>query len=366
MAKWAIFSLLVTLALAACAPAAPPSSPVEGVGRTWAIYLSGQQPAVLGATVEQGVQVVSDMAQLKVQTGQDAVAIWIDTAVVGQIDQAWLAARYRQRNPLFLIGSGAHQHLLALIGDDTRKPSMAMAAFRQHMERPHIQEGIWPQIPPVAELISQSQRLLMEGPVKTESVSIAEAPLRVREFAKKLGPKEVAQTLRIGSDIYLFIVGGWEILRVQREMGVVQASVSRRTGAPHVAIWRLQTDGLPVDVQGEPEYLPQVVNWHGLPEVPIADEAVLITPVAGTKGNGAFHVSGYIRAFEATFNLRLRDQSGKEIALQHGMAASGAPDWGSFLVRLPYQGKGKATLELFVVSMKDGSEILLRSIPVER
>ena len=78
-------------------------------------------------------------------------------------------------------------------------------------------------------------------------------------------------------------------------------------------------------------------------------------------------ISGNARVFEATVSFRLRDTAGNVLAEGFTTAAEGAPGRGDFEGELAFKpdGSGQGQLEVFEVSMKDGSDRNKVIIPVE-
>lgn len=71
--------------------------------------------------------------------------------------------------------------------------------------------------------------------------------------------------------------------------------------------------------------------------------------------------------FEATVSFRLRDSNGNILAQGFTMATNGAPERGEFSAELIFDSAsaGKGQIEVFEVSMKDGSDINKVIIPIE-
>lgn len=78
-------------------------------------------------------------------------------------------------------------------------------------------------------------------------------------------------------------------------------------------------------------------------------------------------VKGQARVFEGVFQYRVTS-AGKQILLQDQYQTEGAPAWGDFEISFDksLSDKKGATLELFVYSAKDGSEIDVLSIPLDK
>lgn len=78
-------------------------------------------------------------------------------------------------------------------------------------------------------------------------------------------------------------------------------------------------------------------------------------------------VKGNARIFEATVSYRLKDGNGNILAQGSTMASAGAPERGDFEAVLNFapSSAGKGQLEVFEVSMKDGSDQNVVTIPVQ-
>jgi len=90
---------------------------------------------------------------------------------------------------------------------------------------------------------------------------------------------------------------------------------------------------------------------------PVADQ-IITSPVM---------IRGNARVFEANVNFRLKDANGNILAQGYTTAAAGAPDRGDFNAELSYAtaSAGKGQLEIYEVSMKDGSDLNMVIVPVE-
>jgi len=92
----------------------------------------------------------------------------------------------------------------------------------------------------------------------------------------------------------------------------------------------------------------------------------VIYPQSGQKVRSPLEVRGSARVFEAAVSARLRDGSGKILAVAHGVATRGAPERGDFVISIPFNvaGPGSGNLEVFWGSPKDGREMDLIKVPV--
>lgn len=91
------------------------------------------------------------------------------------------------------------------------------------------------------------------------------------------------------------------------------------------------------------------------------------SPLSGQIIASPVEISGSARVFEATVSFRLKDEQGKILAQGFANASQGAPERGDFKGQLAFKpaGAGKGQIEVFEVSMKDGSDRNKVIIPVE-
>ncbi|MEA4924459.1 MAG: Gmad2 immunoglobulin-like domain-containing protein [Syntrophomonadaceae bacterium] len=100
----------------------------------------------------------------------------------------------------------------------------------------------------------------------------------------------------------------------------------------------------------------------------VNEPAIWVTsPATGQVITSPVEISGNARVFEATVNYRLKDAQGNVLAEGHANASQGAPGRGDFKGQLAFTTSepGKGQLEVFEVSMKDGSDRNKVVIPVE-
>jgi hypothetical protein len=90
------------------------------------------------------------------------------------------------------------------------------------------------------------------------------------------------------------------------------------------------------------------------------------SPASGQKVVSPLQVKGSARVFEATVNIRLKDESGKTITESYATASEGAPGRGQFELSLPFNAAspGRGELEVFWASPKDGKELDKVAVPV--
>ena len=103
--------------------------------------------------------------------------------------------------------------------------------------------------------------------------------------------------------------------------------------------------------------------------MPSTSDIIRISPLSGAKWDGgSLNILGVSRAFEGTVNWRLKGSSGDEIMYGYTTATQGM-GWGLFSLHIDaalLEGKTPASLDLFLVSMRDGSEYSQVSLPLKR
>lgn len=111
----------------------------------------------------------------------------------------------------------------------------------------------------------------------------------------------------------------------------------------------------------------RIVIDVGAPAVSSDGNTAVYQPAPNADVARTFHLSGAARAFEATYLWRVRDTNGTVVAGAPGVASIGTSAlWGSFDVdvALPASISGNATLEVYQVSPKDGSEVSQVTVPL--
>lgn len=139
--------------------------------------------------------------------------------------------------------------------------------------------------------------------------------------------------------------------------------VHTATQFPSVDRVALRLEGEPVDVfSAEGVELPATLSRADVEEQ--APAILVESPVPGETVSGPLHVRGTANTFEATLELQLVDEGGRELAATFATATCGTGCRGTFTADLPFEGTGPATLRAFERSAKDGSETKLVEIPV--
>ncbi len=122
----------------------------------------------------------------------------------------------------------------------------------------------------------------------------------------------------------------------------------------------------------------KAIDWWGhvgLSEQPFSrdlsavnEPAIWVTsPSSGQIISSPVEIKGNARVFEATVSYRIKDASGNILAEGFTNASEGAPGRGDFQTKVGFTtaGPGKGQIEVFEVSMKDGSDRNKVIIPVK-
>lgn len=139
------------------------------------------------------------------------------------------------------------------------------------------------------------------------------------------------------------------------------AGTTYRLGVDDARPWRVSVQPgasggmrLYVDIGGDP----RTVNRN----------IAVYSPIVGQTVTGSITIAGAARVYEANVSWRLRDSGGREVARGFTTATTGTgPVWGSFQTTVPVPSglSGKATLEVFWGSPRDGTDQDVVSIPLE-
>ena len=88
-------------------------------------------------------------------------------------------------------------------------------------------------------------------------------------------------------------------------------------------------------------------------------------PLQDNKISSPVTVKGQARVFEAQFKIVIQDGQ-NIIASQQVLASSGAPEWGNFEVKIPFEQPktGNGQIIFYTMSPKDGSPIVQEVWPV--
>ncbi len=157
-----------------------------------------------------------------------------------------------------------------------------------------------------------------------------------------------------------FTAGGGSLsmqLRVAQVVGTL-------TQFPTVRNVRFLIEGTPVEsIGGEGVMVSPAVTLGDFEDVL---PAILVEgPVPGAAVKSPFRLYGSANVFEAQFNMRIM-QGATVVTERSVMARSGSGTRGRFsqAIRYPSSARGRATLEVFDVSEKDGSRTDVVRIPV--
>lgn len=100
----------------------------------------------------------------------------------------------------------------------------------------------------------------------------------------------------------------------------------------------------------------------------VSEPVIWVTaPAPGQVISSPVEIKGTARVFEATISYRIVDSTGKKLAEGFTNASAGAPERGEFSTKVSFKtsGPGKGKIEVFWLSMKDGSVQDKVSVPVE-
>lgn len=109
------------------------------------------------------------------------------------------------------------------------------------------------------------------------------------------------------------------------------------------------------------------VDVGGVPGA-VNQNLAVYSPIVGQTVTGNVTIAGAARVYEANVSWRLRDSGGREVARGFTTATTGSgPVWGSFQTTVPIPSglSGRATLEVFWGSPRDGSDQDVVSIPLQ-
>jgi hypothetical protein len=183
-------------------------------------------------------------------------------------------------------------------------------------------------------------------------VTLAQAPLRVREAAQQLATSRVGYVIPDGDVSYLIISTGMggeriDVAGARRAGTIIDIDVrTNATKGEALIIAKLNaavTDTRLVQfhLDGYAAGIPALVNADNLPLVTLPDKEalVMVMPAGGDRiAGGTVQVSGYARIFEANVSVAVYSAGkGRILGQQNVTAAIGAPNWGSFKINVPYE-----------------------------
>ncbi len=215
------------------------------------------------------------------------------------------------------------------------------------------------QVPPTKEVARAAlEELINVNPVGPGAVRVIPAATKIKGINVKDGLATVdfsqevlsANTGAIGEALGIQSIVNTltEFPEIQKVSFMVEGKVDQRTMDwwGHVGLYE-QPFSRDVSVVNEP------VIW-------------VTSPAPGQKVASPLQVKGSARVFEATVNIKLKDESGKTIAESFATASEGAPGRGQFELSLPFNAPspGRGELEVFWTSPKDGKELDKIAVPV--
>lgn len=292
-------------------------------------------------------------------------------------------------------GSAATRELIQqLVYTATEEPGLKRVRFTENGGKQAIVDQVQVDGPVARENVFGYQRPGTQDPLRIEGVtpaatlttsaSVEDVAPAMARFTITLGGPEVAPPARI---LPAFTVnvraakdlpGKWE-LDVQvsgtdaatkettvdktplRTYAVSRAQgVTYRLGLDDLRPWRAMVLYAPTRI---------VIDVGGPPQAVSADgNTAVYLPAPGAEVGRTFHLSGAVRAFEATYLWRVTDTNGKVVAGAPATASIGTNAlWGSAEtdVTLPAGTAGNVTLEVYQVSPKDGSVVSTATVPLQ-
>ncbi|MBX3001885.1 MAG: LysM peptidoglycan-binding domain-containing protein [Caldilineaceae bacterium] len=154
---------------------------------------------------------------------------------------------------------------------------------------------------------------------------------------------------------------GDTLFSIARRFGTTVAELSRLNGITNPNLIRVgQRLRLPT-----PATPPTPMPAPAAPWSPPAAQIEVLSPVAEAVYRSPIEVIGFSQTFEAVVNLRLRDEAGETIAERFTMGGSvDGFDFFQTSLRFVTDRRQNATLEVFEISAKDGSEIHKVTLPL--
>ncbi len=216
------------------------------------------------------------------------------------------------------------------------------------------------EIPKTPAIGSASMVALLEGPNDDELGARPAMYTAIPEGTRFLGLsiKDGVATVDLSRE---FESGGGSASVLGRLAQVVYTL----TQFPTVKGVKFELDGEPVGAfSGEGVILDQAVDRDDyLDQLPVI---FVDRPAWGGVLANPARISGVANAFEATFQVRIRNGAGRILAQKQVMATCGTGCWGTFDERIPYTvgNAGWGTLQVYELSAKDGSEVNLTEYPV--
>ncbi|MBI1294315.1 LysM peptidoglycan-binding domain-containing protein [bacterium] len=156
---------------------------------------------------------------------------------------------------------------------------------------------------------------------------------------------------------------GDTLFSIARRFGTTVAELSRLNGITNPNLIRV---GQRLRIPTRPTTpTPTPTPTPAAPWSPPSDQIEVLSPVAEAVYRSPIEVIGFSQTFEAQVNLRLRDEAGEPIAERFTMGGAGDGfDFFQSSLRFVTDRRQNATLEVFEISAKDGSEIHKVTIPL--
>jgi len=216
------------------------------------------------------------------------------------------------------------------------------------------------------------------------AVDMAGLPADVRDAANRLMYSRVGYAMPHGDRTFLIISTASDALKIQIQGAEAQSTA----GDPRLVDVRVRSAAngnrllvasIPVRVQADYMFtldgangaIPTLNNRHNLPLItlPMDQRFALVAPIANQMVAGhTLLIEGYARVFEAAFTARIVTEKGRTIAETYGLAAGGAPNWGSFRTQFNLYGlelpdSGYLILEEEMTGAKTTIPVRFRAAP---
>ncbi len=215
------------------------------------------------------------------------------------------------------------------------------------------------QVSPTKEVARAAlEEIINVNPVGPGAVRVIPATTKI----KGINVKDGLATVDFSQEVLMANTGA-----IGEALGI-QSIVNTLTEFPEIQKVSFMVEGK-VDEQAK--------DWWGhvgLYEQPFSRDVSVVhepviwvsSPESGQKVSSPLLVKGSARVFEATVNIRLKDETGKTIAENFATASEGAPGRGQFELSLPFDAPspGRGELEVYWASPKDGKELDKMAVPV--
>jgi hypothetical protein len=207
------------------------------------------------------------------------------------------------------------------------------------------------------------------GGITVKKITLNAAPPQVRDAALKLATSRVAYTIPQGNVTYMIISTGTmgepiDLAGASRSGSLINVDVRTAGSGDRLIIAAMTaavTDTRTVQYHlDQAANIPALINTDNLPLVALPDKGVLVivSPTAGDKvGSGTVQITGYARVFEGQFTAAITAAGKGRVLgeLRKGIAATAAPNWGSFKINVPYTAVSGITDGVVVVYDEESS-----------